>query len=241
VLRPNIGFVGIDSTLISRKYSVIIRTVQNNPGIQAIFFDFDGVVLDSVDVKTRAFAEMFKQYGPEIEASVVAYHLANGGISRFEKFRFYYSELLKMPLSDKKLSELGKKFSELVLAEVLDSNFIPGVKETLNQLLSLGIPAFVASGTPDEEIRYIVDKKGLNDFFREIHGAPRSKTEIVRDILGRFGYDPWMCWFYGDSMSDWRAAVESGVNFIGIVSDYGNSPFPSDTNVNLLVELPSGS
>ena len=31
---------------------------------QAVFFDFDGVILDSVDVKTQAFAAMFRAYGP---------------------------------------------------------------------------------------------------------------------------------------------------------------------------------
>jgi beta-phosphoglucomutase-like phosphatase (HAD superfamily) len=30
---------------------------------QAIFFDFDGVILDSVHVKTEAFAAMFRKYG----------------------------------------------------------------------------------------------------------------------------------------------------------------------------------
>ena len=38
---------------------------------EAVFFDFDGVILDSVDVKTQAFADMFRQYGPEVERAVV--------------------------------------------------------------------------------------------------------------------------------------------------------------------------
>ena len=44
---------------------------------QAVFFDFDGVILDSVNVKTHAFSQMFRKYGPEIEESVVRYHLEN--------------------------------------------------------------------------------------------------------------------------------------------------------------------
>jgi beta-phosphoglucomutase-like phosphatase (HAD superfamily) len=39
--------------------------------LQAVFFDFDGVILDSVDVKARAFSEMFRDYGPEVEKAVV--------------------------------------------------------------------------------------------------------------------------------------------------------------------------
>jgi beta-phosphoglucomutase-like phosphatase (HAD superfamily) len=40
---------------------------------QAIFFDFDGVILDSVHVKTEAFAAMFRKYGPEIERAVFGF------------------------------------------------------------------------------------------------------------------------------------------------------------------------
>ncbi len=54
---------------------------------QVVFFDFDGVILDSVDVKTKAFAKMFRHYGPEVEQVVVDYHLANGGVSQVQKIR----------------------------------------------------------------------------------------------------------------------------------------------------------
>lgn len=213
--------------------------MQNIIDIQAVFFDFDGVVLDSVEVKTRAFAEMFRQYGPEVQEAVISYHLSHGGVSRFEKFRYFYSELLNLPLSDQKLVSLSNRFSELVLAKVLESAFIPGILETLKELLHLKIPAFVISGTPDEEIHYLVKNKGLGAFFKEIHGAPRSKIAIVRDILERTGYDPSLCWFFGDAMTDWQAAKNCGVNFIGIVADYGKSPFPEDTTITTVVELPA--
>ncbi|MGB9498885.1 MAG: hypothetical protein ACKVE4_03865 [Dissulfuribacterales bacterium] len=57
---------------------------------QAIFFDFDGVIFDSVNVKTDAFANMFEVYGAEVRDAVVKYHLDNGGVSRMEKFKYYY-------------------------------------------------------------------------------------------------------------------------------------------------------
>ena len=53
----------------------------------ALILDFDGVVLQSVDVKTRAFTELYAEHGPEVVAKVVAHHLVHGGVSRYEKFR----------------------------------------------------------------------------------------------------------------------------------------------------------
>ena len=42
--------------------------------IEAIFWDFDGVIADSVDVKTRAFEEMFTPYGEAVLKQVIEDH-----------------------------------------------------------------------------------------------------------------------------------------------------------------------
>ena len=61
-----------------------------------IVFDFDGVVLDSVEIKTNAFAEIYSEYGSEIVSKVVEYHKRNGGLSRFEKFKYYHKFFWKL-------------------------------------------------------------------------------------------------------------------------------------------------
>ena len=55
--------------------------------IRGIAFDFDGVLVESVDVKTKAYARLFEEYGEGVVSRVVDYHLTNGGVSRFVKFR----------------------------------------------------------------------------------------------------------------------------------------------------------
>ena len=119
---------------------------------QAVFFDFDGVILDSVDIKTRAFARMFRKYGPDFEQEVINYHITHGGVSRFEKFRYYYNHLLKRSISDDELASLGEQFSCLALEEVLVAPFIPGALETLQDLAPKGTPSYVVSGTPEKEV-----------------------------------------------------------------------------------------
>ena len=57
--------------------------------IKNIIFDYDGTIADSVNIKTEAFAELYRNYGKDIESKVVKYHLNNGGVSRFEKFKYY--------------------------------------------------------------------------------------------------------------------------------------------------------
>ena len=100
--------------------------------LQAIFFDFDGVILESVDVKGWAFAKLFDTY-PEHVEEIVSYHYAHGGMPRFDKFRHIYREILKEPLSDELFRELCDRFSELALERVLQCPFVPGALEFLKK------------------------------------------------------------------------------------------------------------
>ncbi|MBF0235935.1 MAG: HAD family hydrolase [Desulfamplus sp.] len=210
---------------------------RNTMPLQAVFFDFDGVILDSVNVKTEAFAKMFRSYGSEIEKQVIEYHLVHGGVSRFEKFRYYYEQLLDTPISKEQLVKLGETFSELSLQGVLEAPFIEGALESLKALHQQKILSFVVSGTPQEEILHIVQKRDLGMWFKEVHGSPRLKHEIVLDILKRYDLEPKSCLFIGDAMTDYGAAKATGTRFLGIVSKNTPSIFPSGTSVSSTVSV----
>ena len=57
--------------------------------LKGIIFDFDGVIAESVQIKSDAFASLYEQYGDNIVKKVIEHHEANGGMSRFEKIRLY--------------------------------------------------------------------------------------------------------------------------------------------------------
>ncbi|MDA3791641.1 MAG: HAD-IA family hydrolase [Desulfobacula sp.] len=197
--------------------------------MEAVFFDFDGVVLDSVDLKTDAFADMYADYGQDFQQQVVAYHLANGGVSRFEKFRYYHETLLDVCMTDELMAELCDSFNKRVFHRVLDAPFIDGVLETLRSLQKHNIPCFVASGTPSNELHNIVEERGLFHFFQEAHGSPRTKQEIVQDICLRHGLNPKRCLFIGDALTDFDAARSLSMAFLGVTAR--NNPFPKGTSV----------
>jgi HAD superfamily hydrolase (TIGR01549 family) len=204
---------------------------------EAVIFDFDGVILDSVDVKTKAFAKMFREYGPEVEKRVVEYHLNNGGVSRFDKFRYYYEEILNKPVNEEIIKRLSKQFSNLVVDGILASPFIPGAKESLENLKKKEIPCYIVSATPYDEINLIVGKKELKGYFKEVHGSPRKKWEICREIITKENYNPQNCLFIGDAMSDYEAAQKNGICFLGIVGNGEISPFSDGTPVSSVVAL----
>jgi phosphoglycolate phosphatase-like HAD superfamily hydrolase len=181
--------------------------------LRAIVFDFDGVILESADIKTEAFLELYREYGEEFVEQVRAHHLANTGISRFKKFAWIAENLLKQPLSEADSVALGERLSSLALAKVLAAPMVPGAQTALEQLVQR-MPLFVASGTPQGELDLIVERRGLKRFFREVWGTPAEKPAIVRDLLARYGLTPDQVLFIGDGLSDHSAAMATGLHFL---------------------------
>ncbi|MEO7735807.1 MAG: HAD family hydrolase [Kofleriaceae bacterium] len=182
--------------------------------IAAVVFDFDGVILESADVKTDAFVELYAAHGTAVVERVRAHHLANLGISRFKKFTWIAEHVLGQTLTDDASAALGVRFSDLALAKVLAAPFVPGAEAALAAVGALGLPMFVASGTPVDELRMIVERRGLARWFREVHGAPREKPEVLRDLLARYALSPAQVLFIGDGMSDYKAAHAVGTEFL---------------------------
>lgn len=199
-------------------------SVKDDMGIKAIIFDFDGVLVESVDVKTRAFAKMFEEEGAEVVREVTDYHLKYGGVSRVRKFKYYYEEILKRSLSDDKLRELCDTFSRLVVGEVINSPYVKGAKEFLD-IVHCKIDLYVASGTPEEELIEVVRCRGMDMYFKGIFGSPAQKGDIARMILLQYGYNSDEVVFIGDSITDLKGAQDSGVRFIGRVADSDDTTF----------------
>jgi len=188
-----------------------------------LVLDFDGVILESADIKTRAFRELFAAYPDELDA-IVAYHEANAGISRFLKFSHIYRHLLDRPLGPEEERALGERFSDLVIDEVICCPFVPGALEFL-QAHSRTCPLFLASGTPDGELQRLVAARKLTSFFREVFGSPMEKSAILERILAMTGKPRTSLLFVGDGMSDYEAAKAAGVGFIGRARPGRSHPF----------------
>ena len=194
--------------------------------MKAIIFDFDGVILDSVDVKTQAFGDLYAPFGAEIKKKVIAHHLLHGGVSRFEKFKIYHNEFLHINISEKQIDDLAKEFSGLVFEKVLAACFIDGAESFLNYVHAK-YKTFVCTGTPQNEIEQIVDKRCLNNYFDELHGSPRKKTEIISKLLIKHNLAPSEVLFLGDAMTDYDAAKDTRINFVGIKNE--DTDFPKGT------------
>lgn len=196
----------------------------------AIVFDFDGVLVESTDVKTRAFGAMYAKYGPEIEQRVIHYHLAHAGISRYVKFKVWQEDYLRVPYQESDGAKLSEEFSTLVVDAIVAAPYVPGAREFLDAYHQ-ELPLFVASGTPEEELLEIVAKRKMSGYFRAVRGTPATKGQILSHIMQSRGYDPARVLMVGDAIADWRGAQEAGAVFIGRTSNEADVLFPQGTEL----------
>lgn len=184
---------------------------------KCIFFDFDGVVLESGDIKTDAFVELYQGLG--IDHQVRGHHLNNQGISRFEKFKWISENLLNEVYTEAAGKALGEKFSGLVRKKVSEAPFVEGYLPMIQTISKNGIYCVVASGTPETELKSIIEERSLGRYFQEIHGSPKKKEGIVNQVLKNRDFAPEECLFFGDASTDYEAAKHTGVDFYARLSD----------------------
>ncbi|MBL8012454.1 MAG: HAD family hydrolase [Candidatus Omnitrophica bacterium] len=204
--------------------------------IKAIIFDFDGVIAESVEVKTHAFRRLFEARYPEHLGEILSYHKINGGISRYAKFQYIYDHLLKRPLSESESAQLGDLFSQYVLEGVIHSAFVTGAAEFLEKYYKK-LYLFIVSGTPEEEMRLIVNRRNLSRFFKNVYGSPRSKGSLVRMILNDHRIKQEEMVFIGDSINDYEGAQQAGVRFIGRIHPHEQNPFAGVDSRNIVKDI----
>lgn len=180
--------------------------------IKAVIFDFDGVILESADIKTEAFKELFSEHASKIK-EIVGYHLLNGGISRYVKFRYIYERILGMSLSKRKEAELGERFSQIALQKIINAPFVAGAKEFLDTNKER-YQLFVCSGTPELELLNIIHLRKLSGYFKKVRGSPMKKIDIINAIMQNYRFAKEEVVYLGDSQNDRIAAEKARIIYI---------------------------
>lgn len=195
----------------------------DNPGVmRVVFLDFDGVVLESAEVKLNAFRVMFS--GHDRRGEIYRYLDEHAGVSRYEKFCHIHGSILQQPLSRAEIDRLAKVFSGLAREGVLAAPFVAGAQEFL-ELYQDRYPLYVVSATPQAELSDIVGRRGLNGYFKGVFGSPTSKSARMASVLATLGHSPDTAVFVGDSIEDLAEARKAKVRFVGRVHPGTASPF----------------
>ena len=178
-----------------------------------LIFDCDGVILNSNRLKSKAFTDALPCEPNKLVHSFVDYHQKHGGISRYEKFRYYFREMKKSPDVEKETRDAIIRFATIVKKGLIECTYVPGVLEFLKQTNLQGIPLFVVSGSDEKELIYVFRQRGILNLFKHVYGSPLNKNDNTEKVVQRIGAQKKGC-FFGDSKSDYSAASKYGLDFV---------------------------
>jgi len=184
---------------------------------KVIFLDFDGVICESCGIKNDAYYNSYIKFGHEIAQKALDYHLLHGGISRVKLFPELHKMFLGREITEEEHVKMCENFTLMVEKAVVEAPLVNGVETFLKEYHSKTL-FFVSSGTPEDEMRRIVEKKQLSRYFKAVFGSPDTKETHILNVLKEYEISPQNALFVGDATTDRDAAKNTGIRFLARLS-----------------------
>ena len=182
---------------------------------EVIIWDFDGVIIDSDEIRTNSFKETFKEFGKRNVDKLIEYHKLNGGLSRYDKVDFFFKKIINQNISNSEFISRVNLYSKFCLEGLCDKSLL--INDSLD-FIKVNYKNYffhIASASDEMELRNICKELDISHFFRTINGSPTTKVNNVKDILKKNNYSRHKCCLIGDSNNDMDAANINGITFIG--------------------------
>ncbi|MCH8889272.1 HAD family hydrolase [Patescibacteria group bacterium] len=182
---------------------------------KCIIFDFDGVILDSMSIRDKGFKEVLSNFDDDSVDRLLKYHRKNAGLSRYNKFRYFYENILNKPVTEEMINDLAERFSKIMKEILTDEKLLIQDSILFIKKYYQQIPMYIASGSDQKELRYLCEKLGIDKYFVEIYGSPTSKQDLIKKIIEKNKFDADEVLMIGDAHNDREAAQANGVIFYG--------------------------
>ena len=174
----------------------------------SFIFDFDGVILDSNNIKKSAIGEAVQGVLSDQKANeFVDYFVGLNGVPREEKIEKYVPK--------EQYEYVLNKYESIIDIKLKSAKLIPGVKNIIQALSRLKKGMIVLSGGTQAEVLQLLVDRGLSENFDGVFGGPKNKEENLQGLSLK---KPVL--YFGDSEVDYLVAKNNGFDFVFV---YGAS------------------
>jgi len=182
---------------------------------KTIFWDFDGVILDSDEVRTEGFRDIFQDFNNQQVELIVEYHKQNGGLSRYQKIDFFFDKILKKKISKDEKSKYAKAYSNFCFDKLCKPNLL--IQDSIRFIVKnfRNFNFHIVSASDQLELRNVCNKLGIEKYFISIMGSPINKKTNIQNLISKNRYSKIECCLIGDSFNDKESAEENSIDFIG--------------------------
>ena len=162
------------------------------------------------------------------------YAKLNGGISRYEKIKYFFTAIRDEPITEADVQVLAKRYSELVKDKVISAEPVKGSIEFLSCYCDKYNFAII-SGSDQEELREVCQIRKIDHYFDEILGSPVSKESNMNSLMEKTEWNNKLCLYIGDSINDLNAARANNISFVGRSS--GLVDWSATDNVDVINDI----
>jgi phosphoglycolate phosphatase len=186
-------------------------------GLDAVIWDFNGTLIDDVDLTVRSVNVQLKRRGlPEITVDLLR-----------QVFQFpvedYYRRIGLDPTAES-MSELSAEFHKEYMRGLPECLLHAGVGDALERFKAQGVRQFVLSAMGEELLRSAIEHLGVGGYFAAIYGLSHlegdSKISRGRDLMNDYGIVPETTLLIGDTDHDAEVAEVLGISVILIAQGY---------------------
>ena len=184
---------------------------------EAVIFDIDGTLIDTVDLHARAWVEAFAAFGIEARLKDVRHQIGKGG-----------DQLMPVFVPPERL-ETDREALEDFRGHLFQEHYfphaqpLPGARALFERLKRDGIAIAVGSSCKAEEMPRFTDLAGVSDLIdvaATSGDADRSKPcpDIFQAALEKLGLPPDATVVVGDATYDAVAAARAGIRPVGVLT-----------------------
>ena len=179
-----------------------------------IIFDFDGVLVESNEIRFNGFRKLFEKYPKEQVERLVNYAKANGGVSRYKKIEYFFNVIRQEPITNGLVNQWAAQFSELVEQDIVEAKPVEGSLKFLEDYFS-HFDFAIVSGSDQAELRRVCKKRKIDHFFKAILGSPAEKKDNIAALLSELNWSHDRSVYEGDSNNDLDSARANNLDFVG--------------------------
>ena len=187
-------------------------------------FDFDGTLVQSVEIKRRGFFAVTKGIPGAADALDDVLADPHSG-DRHQVFAELVARLRARGMREVPApQQLAAAYSRYCEEGIAICPEVPGAARSLEVLRDGGLRLYLHSRTPLNALQPLVRLRGLDRHFLQVFGAPQSRREAVYSVLERERLSPEQVLLVSDDGGDASLADEIGLQFVGVVLEGNRAP-----------------
>jgi beta-phosphoglucomutase len=197
------------------------------PGIRALIFDMDGVIIDSNPLHRIAWSEYMRRHGIEMTEAM---QQRMYGKRNDEIVRDFFGCRAGVLLSDAEVFAHGAAKEALyreMMAPRIEESLVPGIREFLARHRNRDLA--VATNAEPANVDFVLDQSGLRPFFRVIVNGhqvthPKPHPEVYLRAAECLRVPPEDCVVFEDSYTGVASGLAAGMRVVGVETTHCDLP-----------------